>query len=165
MPDVCPRILVVDDDPDMRVFLATVLTEGGFKPVVAADGPEGLRLAGACKPDLILLEARLPGRQGADVYRQLKLDPELCAIPVIMLSLLSPKTYLHCRQIEDSRQGDRLPAPEAFLAKPPEAEDLLRRVRYLLGPARGDQAAVLQRRLPSHPPGPVATLNGKERFS
>lgn len=165
MPDVCPRILVVDDDPDMRVFLATVLTEGGFKPVVAADGPEGLRLAGACKPDLILLEARLPGRQGADVYRQLKLNPELCGIPVIMLSLLSPKTYLHCRQIEDGRQGERLPAPEAFLAKPPEAEDLLRRVRYLLGPRREDKTAGLQKRPSSRRLGAVATLNGKERFS
>ncbi|MDD2604216.1 MAG: response regulator [Desulfobacterales bacterium] len=138
----CPRILVVDDDPDMRVFLSTVLTEGGFKPVVAAGGLEGLRLAGACKPDLILLEARLPGRQGADVYRQLKLDPDLKRIPVIMLSLLSPKTYLHCRQIEDGRQGERLPVPEAFLAKPPEADDLLRRVRRLLGPvAPGDPVA------------------------
>jgi twitching motility two-component system response regulator PilH len=126
------RILVVDEDPDMRVFLSTVLAEGGFEPVVAADGPEGLRLADACKPALILLEARLPGQQGADVYRQLKQSPALCGIPVIMLSLISPKTYLHCRQIEDGRQGERLPSPEAFLAKPPEAEDLLRRVRRLL---------------------------------
>jgi len=129
----CPRILVVNDDPDMRVFLTTVLTAGGFEPVVAVDGSEGLRLACTCKPALILIEAHLPGQPGVDVYRQIKQDPDLCAIPVIMLSLLSPKTYLHCRQIEDGRQGERLPAPEAFLAKPPEAEDLLRRVRRLLG--------------------------------
>ena len=125
-------ILVVDDDPDMQVFLANLLTEGGFEALVADSGPEGLRLAKDVRPALIVLDARLSRRPGEDVYRSLKLDPKLRRIPVIMLSLLPRKTCLYYRKLADSRQGERLPEPEAFLDKPPEADDLLGRVRRLV---------------------------------
>lgn len=129
----CSRpILVVDDDPDMQVFLANLLTEGGFEALVAESGPEGLRLASDVRPALILLDARLSRQPGQDVYRSLKLDPILRRIPVIMLSLLPRKTCLYYRKLADSRQGERLPEPEAFLDKPPEADDLLGRVRRLV---------------------------------
>ena len=125
-------ILVVEGDPDMQVFLATVLTEAGFEPAVAGSPAEGLKQAADAKPALILLDAQVPLHTGCDLYRMLKQDPVLQAIPVIMLSVLPPKTYRHYRKLEEGRVGARLPEPDGFLAKPPEAEDLLRYIDDLL---------------------------------
>ena len=126
------RILIVDGDPDMRVFLATVLAEAGFEPTVADCTEKGLKQATNAKPALILLDAQVPLHSGCDIYRLLKEDPVLQAIPVIMLSVLSSKTYRHYRKLEEGRVGARLPEPDGFLGKPPEAEDLLRRIDCLL---------------------------------
>jgi two-component system phosphate regulon response regulator PhoB len=134
-----PRILVVDDDPDMRVFLATVLAEGGFEPTVADCAEEGLKQATSTKPALILLDAQVPLHSSCDMYRLLKEDPSLQAIPVIMLSVLSSKTYRHYRKLEEGRVGARLPEPDGFLGKPPEAEDLLRRIDGLLAGPTANQ--------------------------
>lgn len=81
------RILVVDDEPDFIRFLDEVLKRENYVVTVAETGPDALRLAAASRPDLILLDWNLPGKDGLEVCRILKEDPATRGIPVIMLTV------------------------------------------------------------------------------
>jgi len=83
------KVLVVDDELDMRIFITTLLETSGFKPFSAEDGIQGLEIARQRKPALIILDVMMPKESGINMYRELKNDPELKDIPVIMLSALS----------------------------------------------------------------------------
>lgn len=127
------KIVVVDDEPDMRVFLSTLLETHGFKPISAMDGNEGLNLVRRHKPSLILLDVLMPKESGITMYRQLKSDPALRDIPVIMLSALSRKTFFHSQRVLDEYSGERIPEPAAYMEKPPEPEELLDLIRKSIG--------------------------------
>lgn len=126
------RILIVDDEPDMRVFLTTLLEVEGYKPVCAEDGRQGLEIARKIKPNLIILDVMMPRESGVGLYRELKNDPTLKAIPVIMLSALSRKTFFHSQKVLDAYREEKIPEPEAYIEKPPEADELLETTRKLL---------------------------------
>jgi len=83
-----PRILLVEDDRFLRRAAEAALRRHGFTVLTAADGEEGLRLAQAEKPDLVLLDLIMPGLQGFEVLKVLKADAATSSIPVIVLSNL-----------------------------------------------------------------------------
>jgi len=126
------KVLVVDDEPDMRIFLTTLLETNGFKPISAADGRQGLEMARKSKPSLIILDVMMPKESGVTMYRELKLDPSLKDIPVIMLSALSRKTFFHSQRILDEYKGEKIPEPTAYIEKPPEPDELLEVIRRSL---------------------------------
>jgi len=126
------RILIVDDELDMRTFLSTLLETTGYKPVVASDGLEGIRKARQIKPDLIVLDVMMPKEAGIQMYRDLRVDSELKDIPVIMLSGIAKKTFFHSQNVLDAYTGQSVREPDAYIEKPPEAEELLQSVRGLL---------------------------------
>ena len=119
------RVLVVDDELDMRTFITTLLETNGFKPISAQDGAEGLEIARQKKPSLIILDVMMPKESGITMYRELKTDPALKDIPVIMLSALSRKTFYHSQRVLDEYKGEKIPEPSAYIEKPPEPEELL----------------------------------------
>ncbi|MFZ0928065.1 MAG: response regulator, partial [Syntrophobacteraceae bacterium] len=80
------RILVVDDEQDVRVFMTTLLETSGFKPMAATNGQEGLEMARRQKPALIIMDIMMPKESGIFMYREVKKDPQLSGIPVIMVS-------------------------------------------------------------------------------
>ncbi|MBI4871893.1 MAG: response regulator [Candidatus Riflebacteria bacterium] len=81
------KILVVDDDPEIVTSLRAFLdAEPGIESVSATSGKQGLALAATTRPDLILLDVRMPDLDGLTVCQQLRLDPVLARIPVIMLT-------------------------------------------------------------------------------
>ncbi len=80
------RLLLADDSETVRDMLAFVLTESGFSVETAADGIEALRIAFRSRPDLILMDIRMPGMNGAQACRVLKADPATCDIPVVLVS-------------------------------------------------------------------------------
>lgn len=82
------RVLVVEDDRFLRRAAEAALRRDGFTVLTAADGEEGLRLARAEAPDLVLLDLIMPGLQGFAVLRMLKADEATAHIPVIVLSNL-----------------------------------------------------------------------------
>ncbi len=127
------KILVVDDEPDMRVFLTTLLETNGFQPFAAADGREGLEMVRKHKPSLILLDVMMPRESGVTMYRELKLDPAFKDIPVIMLSALSRKTFFHSQRVLNEYKGEKIPEPTGYIEKPPEPEELLEAIRRSLG--------------------------------
>jgi len=126
------KILIVDDELDMRTFLSTLLETTGYKPVAAADGLEGIRMARQIKPDLIVLDVMMPKEAGIQMYRDLRMDSELKDIPVIMLSGIAKKTFFHSQGVLDAYTGQSVREPDAYIEKPPEAEELLQSVRGLL---------------------------------
>lgn len=127
------KVLIVDDEPDMRVFLTTLLETNGFKPLSAEDGRQGMEIARSRKPALIILDVMMPKESGIGMYRELKGDPDLKDIPVIMLSALSRKTFFHSQRVLDEYRGEKIPEPAAYMEKPPEPDELLEAIRKCLG--------------------------------
>lgn len=123
------KVLVVDDELDMRIFVSTLLETSGYKPLTAVDGKEGMRVARREKPSVVILDVMMPSESGIGMYRELKTDPELKDIPVIMLSALSKKTFYHSQKVLDEYKGETVPEPSAYIEKPPEPDELLEAVQ------------------------------------
>ena len=127
------KVLIVDDEIDMRIFLSTLFETSGYTPVMTRDGKEGVRMARDVNPDLIILDIMMPGEGGVQMYKQLKNDNNLKNIPVIMLSAIARKTFNHYLKMLNVGLDTAIPAPEFYLEKPPEAEELLRTIEGLIG--------------------------------
>lgn len=106
-------ILAIDDDPSARDLLQRLLSQEGYHAIVAGSGEEGLRLARAHTPAAILLDVRMPDLDGWEVLTQLKSDPDLADIPVVMIS------------IEDDRASHCALGAVDYLLKPIDSERLL----------------------------------------
>ena len=127
------KILVVDNERDMRIFVATVVETSGFEAVAAEDGKQALLQAGLEPPALVILDVMMPKiEDGIQTYRQFRTDPKLSPIPVIILSAIAKKTFLHSIKMLSPGQGAQLPEPEAYMEKPPDANELSRMIRELL---------------------------------
>ena len=123
--DKKPKILIVDDEIAMRIFMATLFETGGFTPVMARDGRQGLTQARAVQPDVIVLDVMMPGEGGALMYKALKADAQLSGIPVIMLSAVNATSFHHYLKMLNAQLPQPVPAPEAYMEKPPDPEALL----------------------------------------
>ncbi|MFN8588935.1 MAG: response regulator [Candidatus Eisenbacteria bacterium] len=125
-----PRILIVDDEPDLLAVLHFGLEAEGFEVVEASDGERGLEMARSCQPALIVLDLMLPRLDGYKVCRALKFDERYRQIPIFILSARSGET--------DRRLALDLGA-DAYMTKPYDMKDLVARIRARLG--AGDEAA------------------------
>jgi signal transduction histidine kinase/CheY-like chemotaxis protein len=110
-------ILVIDDEPDARDLIERTLAKDGFQVVTASGGDEGLRLAKELRPVAITVDVMMPGTDGWAVLKELKSDPQLRDIPVVMLSM-----------IDDKSMGYALGATD-YLTKPVDRAQLLRILR------------------------------------
>jgi CheY-like chemotaxis protein len=119
------RILIIDDDQDIVLFLSTFLEDEGYTITVAFDGRHGLDLAREQRPDLVLLDLQMPGTTGVGFYREFGNDPALRDIPVLIVTGV--------REFDLFANGCR-PArpPFAVLDKPINREDLLATIRRAL---------------------------------
>ncbi len=124
-------VLVVEDALDMRIFIKTLLETNGYRPLVAKDGRHGMVLARQHRPDLILLDVMMPEEGGANMYRRLKADPKLNAVPVVMLSAVAPQTFNHYLRMLNTRTKDPVAEPDAYIEKPPDPAHLLRVLKRL----------------------------------
>ncbi len=127
------KVLVVDDEMDVRTFISTLLEANGYATEQAADGEQGLELVRSLKPALVTLDVMMPKESGIKMYREIKTDPELSDIPVLIISGLARKTFLHSQKVLDKFRGQQVPTPEGYIEKPPEPEELLEEVRRILG--------------------------------
>jgi CheY-like chemotaxis protein len=127
MAEGAKTVLVVDDDPDTRTFLTTVLEDNGFKTVTAEDGNQALAKLAQKAPDLIALDITMPEKSGVAVYRKMKEDNSLKSIPVIIITGVSNEFE---KFISTRRQ---VPPPEDYISKPVEPDELIKKVRKILG--------------------------------
>jgi CheY-like chemotaxis protein len=126
-------VLIVEDELDMRIFISTLLETSGYRPLMTRDGNEGMLKAKDVSPDLIILDVMMPGEGGVQMYRQLKTDEALCKIPVIMLSAVAQKTFSHYLKMVNAGLKEPVPDPEAYIEKPPEAQELIKITAELIG--------------------------------
>jgi len=122
------KILLVDDDKDFVEATKMVLESKPYEVVVAYNGDEGLAKARKEKPDLIILDIIMPVKDGFSAAEQLKKDPALKKIPVIMLTSFSEKGGETSLSVS---QGLALDADD-YVEKPVAPQELLRRVESLL---------------------------------
>ncbi len=127
------KVLVVDDDPDVRLFNVTVVEESGYTPIEARDGEEGLKLVKSERPDLVILDVLMPRQSGIRLYRELKTDKSLKQIQVILLSGIAKKTFLRSQKALTEFGGESVPEPEIYLEKPVEPEELSAAINHYLG--------------------------------
>lgn len=119
------RILIVDDEQDIRTYLSTLLEDQGYATVLAKDGVEAMQQVQAEIPDLITLDISMPEKSGVKFFRDLKSDERWKKIPVIIVTGVSEdfKKFISSRQ--------QVPAPEGFVSKPINQEEILGLVRKL----------------------------------
>jgi signal transduction histidine kinase/response regulator RpfG family c-di-GMP phosphodiesterase len=117
------QILVVDDNPDLRAYVSSVLQRKGYKVRTAEQGAEGLELAASYKPDLIITDLMMPGVSGLEMIARIRTDESIQGTPIILLTAkVDDETRL-----EGAEQG-----ADAYLSKPFNDRELLAEVRNLL---------------------------------
>ena len=121
------RVLVVEDEPDIRDLLAFHLEREGFQVTRATTGPEALRQLRVAPPDLVILDLMLPEMDGLEVCRRLRADPATAALPVIMLTAKGDEV--------DRVVGLEMGADD-YVVKPFSPKEMLARVRAVLRRAR-----------------------------
>lgn len=117
------RVLIVDDEPDIRTMLQRRLESNGFSVLCAADGDQAMKAVASLPPDLILLDIMMPGFSGFELKRKLNRDPELLSIPVIFLTAKDESS--------DKVDGLELGVDD-YITKPFDSEELIARIRAVL---------------------------------
>ena len=126
------RILIVDDTKDILMVVSRRLQSWGYEPLTASSGEEGLRVAEAMAPDLILLDIMMPKMKGREVCARLKANPKTQHIPVIFLTALGLADHV--------KTGMDLGAAD-YLVKPFAPEELRQRVTVVLARHAGTAPA------------------------
>lgn len=127
------KVLVVDDDPDVRLFSVTVLEENGYTPLEASNGEDGLKMIKEMKPALVILDVLMPRQSGIRLYRELKTNKSLKDVEVIILSGIAKKTFLRSQKALTEFGGAEVPEPEIYLEKPVEPDELADAIKKVLG--------------------------------
>jgi len=121
-------VLVVDDEPVLRVLLREILQDEGYTVIDAADGRSMLELLQGVHPDLVLMDVMMPGVDGREAYQALRSRTDLPDLPVVMMSAAVLPTKLD-------------PSIAAFLRKPFDLTELIELVAHLIGPPNEDGKA------------------------
>jgi CheY-like chemotaxis protein len=116
-------VLVVDDEPDIRLTARFMLEAAGHNVIEAATGAEALARLQTDRPDLVLLDIRLPDTEGWDIMRNLRSTQELSSVPVLIMSAHSSG---------DVRERAKHEGSSGYLVKPFREEDLLHAANALL---------------------------------
>ncbi len=118
------RVLVVEDEPENRLFIGLMLRTEGYEVVEAEDGPAAFEaLASQARPDLILLDVMMPGLNGWQVFERIRDNPSWDAIPVVMLTALAQRADVE-RAVSLGVDG--------YLTKPFEPADLVHKIEDTL---------------------------------
>lgn len=118
------RILVVDDEDDVRVFLRTVFEDAGAEVFEAADGDEAISVALAERPDLITLDLSMPGKDGVEAFCELRRTPEIQETAVCVITGHPEfRTVIYDRPV---------PPPEGYMDKPVDEDNLISNVRRII---------------------------------
>jgi CheY-like chemotaxis protein len=127
MPDEPPilgaKILVVDDAPPNVKLLRLILKDAGYRVLEASNGPDALNILHREKPDVMILDVRMPGMTGYEVCQEIRRDPEFSTLPVIMVTALSLP--------EERIMGIKAGATD-FISKPFNKKELMARIQSSL---------------------------------
>jgi two-component system cell cycle response regulator DivK len=123
------RILVVEDNPLNLKLVRDVLTASGYDIVEAQTGEDGVRLAGECGPDLVLMDLQLPGIDGYEALRRIREDARVDGVPVVAVTAFA---------MREDRERTATAGFDGYLSKPISVRDLPSQVDAFLGNGRHD---------------------------
>ena len=126
------KVLVVDDEPDVREYLKTVLEDAEFNVVTAGDGEEALEIIHRERPDFISLDLIMPRKSGHKLLYELKKDKELSRIPVLIVTAHA-RDELGKDSLEDLLSNRVMSGPGTYLEKPVNPLSYVRSVQRALG--------------------------------
>jgi CheY-like chemotaxis protein len=143
------NILIVEDNEENQVFLPTILEEHGYKFQVAGDGKAAMEALNDHRPDMVLLDIMMPKKSGLNVLKDMKKDPELQAIPVIVITGSSEVTGVSMKtgdekplegegdvvgQVFGAAIREKLEGlkPDGMLEKPVDPDALVEKMKQLL---------------------------------
>ncbi|MBW2107835.1 MAG: response regulator [Deltaproteobacteria bacterium] len=138
------RVLIVDDEPDIVTFLSAVLEENGYTSTSAKDGVEGLEALRREKPDLVLLDLMMPKKSGIAMFQELRKDPELSHIPVVVVTGVSEVTgvdfrnFMYKQPLKDEKKFaettglTKYTIPDGYVEKPIDPDELIKAVKKAL---------------------------------
>jgi len=118
-----PRILIAEDEKDIRELIAFTLRFAGFDVLLATNGVEAVEVAETERPDLVILDVRMPRMSGYEACRRLKENPQTASLPVVFLSAKG--------QDSEIQQGLESGAEE-YILKPFAPDELIQQVRDIL---------------------------------
>ena len=133
-------VLVVDDEEDVRKYLAAILEDGGFEVQTAADGNEALKLVEARAPDLISLDLVMPEKSGQRFLYAMRKNRAWSRIPVLIVTGHAHDD-LGKPDLDDILAGKMISGPEVYLEKPVSPESYVRAVKRQLGAEEEDTGA------------------------
>jgi len=122
------KILIVDDDPDLVEAVSIILESKGYEVAAAYDGEEGLQKVKTERPDLIVLDVMMPGKDGYTVCKELKGDPACASIPVLLLTAV----VSHIPTTRYTQQMGLEMEADDYMDKPVEPAELVKRIDTLL---------------------------------
>jgi CheY-like chemotaxis protein len=127
------KILTIDDEPDERLYLSTLLEDNGFITAMAEDGRDGFEKAVADPPDLITLDITMPEKSGIRFYQEIRAHPRLGHVPIIIVTGVAgldgnPEEFYNFL----TTRG-QTPPPDGFITKPVNQKQLLDTILDLLG--------------------------------
>ena len=121
------RVLVVDDEPNIRELLSASLRFAGFEVEVASDGHQALQLVGSCQLDLIVLDVMMPGIDGFEVVRRMREN-----------SQQTPVLFLTAKDATEDKIGGLTIGADDYITKPFSLEEVIARIRAVLRRAQGE---------------------------
>jgi Response regulators consisting of a CheY-like receiver domain and a winged-helix DNA-binding domain len=127
------RVLVVDDEMHLRLFIKAVFESAGYETATARDGGEGLEKARSFKPDLVSLDLMMPNQGGIRFLTELRRDPELRDTKVLVVSAIEDETFRHSLALLAAGPGPATAGPDGYVEKPPTPQRLLREAERILG--------------------------------
>ncbi len=123
------KVLVVDDEPEQIDYASTILEEEGYIAISATNGVDGIRIAKAEKPHLILLDIMMPQKGGVGMYQDLKADVTTKDIPVVIVTGVTRGGEFDDHMVT---QGEDLPPPDGYVEKPMSPDAVLKLVKEIL---------------------------------
>lgn len=129
------RVLVIDDEMHLRLFIKAVFDSAGYETATARDGEEGVRKLSEFRPDLVSLDLMMPNQGGIRFLTELRADPKHSGVKVLVVSAIEDETFRHSLALLRAAggAGRELRGPDGYVEKPPTAETLLSEAKRILG--------------------------------
>ncbi len=125
-------ILVVDDEPNVRLYLQTILEDAGFNVVAASDGEQALKIIKQNAPDFISLDLVMPKKSGHKLLYELRKDPVLSQIPVLIVTAHA-KDEMGREDLDDLLENRVMSGPGTYLEKPVSPNAYVQAIQRALG--------------------------------
>lgn len=138
------KILIVDDEPDTVTYLSVLLDENGYASATARDGVEGLEMLRKEKPDLVLLDMMMPKKSGITMFKEMRKDPDLSSIPVVVVTGVSEVTgvdfrnFMYKQPLRDEKKFvettglTKYTIPDGYVEKPIKPDELINAIKEAL---------------------------------